>query len=80
MLSKRVQVLLEEKEFDRLKSIGKKTHKSIGEIFREAVKLYADRIVGSSQRLLIVEKMGKLNAPVEDWLVMEKEVLRARSR
>lgn len=80
MLSKRVQVLIDENEYKKLKDIGKRSHKSLGEIFREAVQLYGERIVSRVQRLAVVEKMMKLNAPVADWPKMEKEIMRARLR
>jgi len=77
MLSKRIQILIEEAEYRKLKDIGKKSHKSLGEIFREAVRLYGERLVNRNQRLQVVEKMAKLRAPVADWEKMEKEIIRA---
>ena len=80
MLSKRVQVLMEDEEYKKLKSLGRKAHKSLGEILREAAKLYGERLINRTQRLFVVEKMAKLRAPVSDWASMEKEMLRARQR
>lgn len=80
MLTKRIQVLMDESEYKKVKKLGEKSHKSVGEIFREAIKLYGDRLVGQAQRLSVVEKMGKLCAPVADWGKMEKDILRARAR
>lgn len=77
MLSKRVQVLIEEKEYKKLKSLGKKAHKSLGEIFREAAKLYGERLAGRAQRLQVVEKMAKLRAPVAEWGKMERGIAKA---
>ncbi|MBI5700921.1 ribbon-helix-helix protein, CopG family [Candidatus Saganbacteria bacterium] len=79
MLSKRIQVLLDEKEYKRLKKAGDKSHKSVGEIFREAVKLYGERLLSQSGRVKIVEQMAKLKAPVKDWAKMEKEIFKARA-
>lgn len=80
MLSKRVQVLLDEKEYKKIKAIGKGAHKSVGEIFREAVSLYGERLGNKFQRMELVDKMLKLNAPISDWPAMEKSILRARSK
>lgn len=77
MLSKRVQVLIDEKEYKKLKELGKKSHKSLGEIFREAVRIYGQRLVDRAERLAIVEKMTKLKIPVSDWSKMEREILRS---
>ena len=79
MLSKRIQVLLEEGEYNKLKKMGRRTHRSLGEIFRDAVKLYAERLAHKSQRLALVDKMMKMQAPVAGWREMEKEIIRARS-
>ena len=78
MLSKRVQVLMDSEEYKKLQSLGKRAHKSLGEIIREAAKLYGERLINRTQRLLVVEKMAKLRAPVSDWAAMEKKILRAR--
>ena len=79
MLSKRIQILIDEKEYKKLKNISKISHKSLGEIFREAAKLYSERLVNRVQRLNVVEKMAKLRVPVADWSKMEKEIIRAHS-
>lgn len=79
MLSRRVQVLLEEQEYKELKAKGKKAHLSVGEIFREAVRLYGDRLVKRIDRMKTVEKAQKLHAVVEDWPKMEKAILKARA-
>ena len=80
MLSKRVQVLIDEKEYKRLKELGKRSHKSLGEIFREAARLYGERLGSRMQRLKVVEQMARLKAPVDDWAKMEKGIIRAHSR
>lgn len=77
MLSKRIQVLIDEKEYKKLKEIGQRSHKSLGEIFREAARLYGERLVNRVQRLAVVEKMMRLKAPITDWPKMEKEIIRA---
>ncbi|MBI5399789.1 ribbon-helix-helix protein, CopG family [Candidatus Saganbacteria bacterium] len=80
MLSKRVQVLIEEKELEKLKKIGHRAHKSVGEIFREAVRLYSERLASRCQRLAVVEKMAKLRAPIADWRKIEKQIIRAQAK
>lgn len=78
MFSRRIQVLIEEKEYKKLKELGKKAHKSLGEIFREAARLYGERLINRDQRLSVAEKMAKLRAPVADWPKIEKGILRSR--
>lgn len=78
MLTKRIQILLNEEEYKKIKAVGKRTNKSMGEIFREAAKLYGDRLVTRLARLEIVEKMAKLKASVSDWPKMEKQIFKAR--
>jgi hypothetical protein len=79
MLSKRIQVLIGEEEYKKLKKLGKEAHKSLGEIFREAVRLYGERLVNRAQRLKVVDKMTQMRAPVTGWSKMEKEIMRAHS-
>jgi hypothetical protein len=79
MLSKRVQILVDEEEYKKLKTLGKKSRKSIGELFREAIRLYGERLTEQAQRLAVVERMAKLRAPVADWGKTEKSILRARA-
>jgi len=80
MLTKRIQVLLEEDEYKKLKKMSKKQHKSVGEIVREATELYAGRMADKAERLKIVEKMSSYNLDAPSWDKMEKEIIKARSR
>lgn len=80
MLSKRVQILVDEEEYKRLKKLSKKSHKSLGEIFREAAQLYSERLLSRIERLSLVEKMAKLRAPVSEWSKMEKGLLQTHLR
>ncbi len=75
MLSKRVQVLIDEEEYKKLKKLSRKSHKSLGEIFREAARLYGERLLSRIERLSVVDKMAKLRAPVSEWSKMEKRLL-----
>ena len=77
MLSKRVQILVGEKEYKKLKDISKKSRKSLGQIFREAIQLYGERLASRVQRLTAVEKMIKLKIPALDWPKMERSILQA---
>ena len=78
MLSKRVQILIDEEDYKKLKKLSGKAHKSLGEIFREAARLYGERLISRAERLAIVEKMAKLHAPIADWPKMEKGILKTR--
>lgn len=77
MLSKRVQVLLEQEEFKKLKKIGERTHKSLGELFREAIRLYGERLTSKIERLEVVKKITGLKIPTASWNRIEKQIARA---
>lgn len=80
MLSKRIQILVDDKKYKELKDLGRKSHKSVGELFREAIELYGGRMAGKAQRMKVVERMSKLQAAVSDWPKMEKSILRSRAK
>ncbi|OGC15444.1 hypothetical protein A3J90_04840 [candidate division WOR-1 bacterium RIFOXYC2_FULL_37_10] len=78
MLTKKIQVLLEEEEYNKLKRIGQKYHKSIGSILRESAEIYASRLPTKEGRLLILDKIRSFNAPVSTWEKEEAKIMQAR--
>lgn len=70
---KRTQIMLEPRQYRKLSCLASQTHKSMGELIRDAVdKVYKEVEVKSKAD--IVKKISKMNLPVSSWEDMEKEV------
>ena len=80
-LSRRVQVLMGEREFLHLRRIAQEKHTSIGELLRSGVRMVYFNSPGFSEhrkRHEALKKLFSLHAPVSDWPTMKQEIIGSR--
>ena len=71
-LTKRVQVLLDPFQYQRLDEIARQRNRSVGALIREAVdRVYLQTAV--DERLEAVQALAAMHLPVADWDQMERE-------
>jgi len=71
-LTKRVQVLLEPFQYQRLEEIARQRDRSVGALIREAIdQTYLQGAV--EDRLAAVRVLAAMQLPVADWEQMERE-------
>jgi hypothetical protein len=71
--TKRAQVLMDPSDYERLEEIARLRHVSVGQLIRLALRkeyLGAARATGG-----IVDAIAANDLPVDDWDVLEKELL-----
>ena len=72
-LAKRTHVLLEENQYKQLEQLAKQKKVSVGALIRDAIdKVYNIREEG---KIKAVEKIIAMNLQVDDWELMEKEII-----
>ena len=73
-LSKKMTLLFSEDMYFQLKEISKLNKKSIGELVRNAItKCY--KITTEEERIKSFNELCKIEAPVSDWEIMEREIM-----
>lgn len=71
-LTKRVQVLLDPFQYQRLDEIARQRNRSVGALIREAVdQVYLQDAV--AERVESVRALAAMELPVADWEQMERE-------
>jgi predicted transcriptional regulator len=71
-LTKRVQVLLDPFQYQRLDEIARQRNRSVGALIREAIdQVYLQSAV--DERLEAVRALAAMQLPVADWEQMEQE-------
>ncbi len=71
-LTKRVQVLLDPFQYQRLEEIARQRERSVGALIREAIdQTYLQGAV--DDRLAAVRTLAAMRLPVADWEQMERE-------
>ena len=70
--NKRTQILFSEEQFKKLKDISINKNKSIGFLVREAIDTLF--IKEKEDKKNIIDKIVKLNLPVDSWEEMKKEI------
>lgn len=71
-LTKRVQVLLDPFQYQRLDEIARQRNRSVGALIREAIdRVYLQNAVG--ERLEAVKALAAMELPVSNWEQMERE-------
>ena len=71
-LTKRVQVLLDPFQYQRLDEIARQRNRSVGALIREAIdQVYLQSVV--DERLEAVRALAAMQLPVADWEQMEQE-------
>jgi len=76
MFSQRTQVLLSPEQLARLKRIAERDGRSVGSVIREAVDSFVEAEPDRRQRA--VAAMFEMEAPVDDWEVMKKQILQSQ--
>ena len=71
-LTKRVQVLLDPFQYQRLEEIARQRDRSVGALIRDAIdQAYLQNAV--DERLGAVQALAAMQLPVADWDQMERE-------
>ncbi len=71
-LTKRVQVLLEPFQYQRLEEIARQRDRSVGALIREAIE--QTYLQGAADdRIAAVRALAAMRLPVADWEQMERE-------
>ncbi|MCL5987256.1 MAG: hypothetical protein M1371_11950 [Actinobacteria bacterium] len=70
--NKRTQILLSEEEYNKLKELSTKKNKSMSLLIREAVDNTYIKIREDKKN--IIDKIVKLELPVDDWEKMKEEI------
>lgn len=71
--TERIQVLLSPEQRDKVARIAQRTHRSIGAVIREAIDAYGAP-VSSDRRRRALADLFAIEAPVDDWPVIEREI------
>ncbi|MEZ4659612.1 MAG: hypothetical protein R2911_18805 [Caldilineaceae bacterium] len=77
-LDKRVQLLLPEAEWKQLSYLAQQQNQSVGHLIREAIaQVYhvGERAAETSARSAILDKWSRMSLAVDEWDVMEDEVM-----
>ena len=73
--TERTQVLLSPEQRAKVARIAERTHRSIGAVIRDAVDAYGSRS-SPDRRRRALDELFSLEAPVDDWDLMEREIER----
>lgn len=73
---KRVQTVLSEDQYETLTRLSKESGKPVSVLIREAVEQMYFEQVDLQRRRAALEKLLALEAPVNDWDQMEKEIIK----
>ena len=72
---KRVQTVLTQDQFRKLTQLSETTGKPLSLLIREAIeKVYFEQ-AQHEQRQQALETLLALNAPVDEWVVMEEQII-----
>jgi hypothetical protein len=72
-LTKRVQVLMEQRDFERLVRLARQRRSSVGELLRQAV---SDRYLGVPENLPdVVGDISAMNLDIDDWRTLKAEIV-----
>jgi len=76
LYTQRVQTVLTEDQFAKLARVVEETQKPMSVLIREAIEAMYFTPQRRQQRLVALENLLSLNAPVADWPEMEEEIIR----
>lgn len=71
-LDVRLEIRLYPEQMEKLKEEAARKNTSVGNIVREAIEQRYQ--VSSEEKLIAVQKLAGINAPVSDWEQMKKEI------
>lgn len=74
-LTKRLQLLLTQEQYRKLKAYAAKHKRSIGAVIRDSItRTLSER--SKSEKMKALERLLSRSAPVGDWEEMEQEIMR----
>jgi hypothetical protein len=74
LYTRRVQTVLTEEQFELLSQVAEQAQKPLSVMIREAVEQVYFEEVARKRRRKALERLLKLNAPIDDWPVMEADI------
>lgn len=74
--TKRVQTVLSESQYDSLNRLAAERHTPVSVLIRDAVEAVYFERAQREQRLTALAELLALDAPVDDWPVMEEQIIR----
>ena len=74
--TKRVQTVLSERQYETLNRLGAERHTPVSVLIRDAVDAVYFVREQREQRLTALANLLALDAPVDDWPVMEEQIIR----
>ena len=77
ILTKRVQVLFSEDQWQQLAQKAAEREKSVASLIREAVEqtYFSAKQKSIDEKLAVIEEMSQMNLNVDDWEVMKQEII-----
>jgi len=72
--SERTQILLSPEQREKVERLAARTHRSVGAVIRDAIDAYRTPVT-QERRMAALERLVSLEAPVDDWEVMEAEIM-----
>lgn len=73
MFSERTQVLLSPEQVVRLRRLARGSRRSVGAVIRDAIDAYTG--VPGDERQAALERLMRLEAPVDGWESMKAQIL-----
>ncbi|MEX1165068.1 MAG: hypothetical protein WEB03_15965 [Nitriliruptor sp.] len=77
--SERTQVLLSPEQRTKVERIAARTSRSVGAVIRDAIDDYGQQATPERRRRALAD-LYALEAPVDDWEVLEHEIVEGASR
>lgn len=74
--TKRVQTVLSDSQYETLNRLATERHTPVSVLVRDAVEAVYFERVQREQRLTALANLLALDAPVDDWPVMEERIIR----
>lgn len=75
---KRVQVLLPAETYQLLQRIAAKENQSVSALVRQAVEAQITKEARLAQKAEALARLSAMSLPVDDWEVMEAEIMEQR--
>jgi hypothetical protein len=73
-LTERTQVLLSPSQRQKVEDLATSSSRSVGAVIRAAIDSYGGR-ASPETRAAALDELFSLEAPVDDWEVMEREIV-----
>jgi predicted DNA-binding protein len=73
VIRKRVEIRLEEKEYDKIKEMAKKEGKPIARVVREAIETLYEKLA-TEEKKKAVQKLAAMHVDLPEWCKLEEEI------